>query len=57
MEDKDKEKLLKDLDMASTAVKRQSGGKPGEGAEKVYAIAYQKCVQAGLKPKLRNKYR
>lgn len=57
MEEKEKEKLLKDLDAASTAVKRQSGGKPGESAEKIYSLAYQKCVQAGLRPKLRKKYR
>lgn len=57
MEDKDREKLLKDLETASAAVRRQSGGKPGESAEKVYGIAYQKCVQAGIKPKLRKRYR
>ena len=57
MEEKDKEKLIKNLDSASAAVKRQSGGKPGESAEKIYSLAYQKCVQAGLKPRLRKKYR
>lgn len=57
MEEKDKERLIKDLDSASAAVKRQSGGKPGESAEKIYSLAYQKCVQAGLKPRLRKRYR
>ena len=57
MEDKEKENLLKNLDTASATVRRQSGGKAGEGAEKVYGIAYQKCVQAGIKPKLRKRYR
>ena len=56
MEDQE-EKLLRDLEVAATVVRRGNGGKTGEGAEKVYAIAYSKCVQAGIKPKLRNKYR
>jgi hypothetical protein len=51
------EKLLKDLESAASAVRRGTGGKTGESAEKVYGIAYSKCVQAGIKPKLRNKYR
>lgn len=53
----DSEKMLRSLDSASTALKRQTGGKAGEGAEKVYAQAYQECVKAGIKPKLRKKYR
>lgn len=57
MEDTNQEKLLKNLETASVAVRRQSGGKAGESAEKVYGIAYQKCVQAGIKPKLRKRYR
>lgn len=57
MEEKEKERLIKDLDSASAAIRRQSGGKPGESAEKIYSLAYQKCVQAGIMPKLRKKYR
>jgi hypothetical protein len=53
----EQEKLLKNLENAAVAVRRGTGGKTGESAEKVYGIAYAKCVQAGIKPKLRNKYR
>jgi hypothetical protein len=53
----DNERLLRSLDSASNALKRQTGGKAGEGTEKVYAQAYQECVKAGIKPKLRKKYR
>jgi hypothetical protein len=51
------ERLLKDLESAASAVRRGAGGKAGESSEKVYGIAYQKCVQGGIKPKLRKKYR
>jgi len=51
------ERLLRDLESAASAVRRGNGGKAGESSEKVYGIAYAKCVQAGVKPKLRNKYR
>jgi hypothetical protein len=53
----DNEKVLRNLDAASTAVRRGAGGKTGDGAEKTYGLAYTKAVQAGLKPKLRKKYR
>ena len=53
----DNDRLLRNLESASATLKRQTGGKAGEGAEKVYGITYKKCVQAGLKPKLRSKYR
>jgi len=53
----DNEDLLRDLEIASKAIKQQTGGKAGEGIEKKYGIAYSQCVKAGLKPKLRKKYR
>lgn len=51
------EALLRALESASNAVRKGMSGKPGESAEKAYGIAYTKCVQAGLKPKLKKKYR
>ena len=57
MEDQDKERLLRSLESASSALKRQTGGKAGEGSEKVYGQAYRECVKFGLKPPLRSKYR
>lgn len=53
----DNDKILRNLDAASTVVRRGVGGKGGEGSEKTYGIAYAKAVQAGLKPKLKKKYR
>ena len=49
--------LLRDLELASKEVKKQTGGKAGEGSEKRYGIAYAACVKAGIKPPLRSKYR
>lgn len=51
------EDLLRDLSMASNELKKSLGGKSGEGVEKKYAIAYQACVRAGIKPQIRKKYR
>jgi hypothetical protein len=51
------EDLLRDLEIASKDVKKQTGGKSGEGSEKKYGQAYAQCVKAGLKPPLRSKYR
>jgi hypothetical protein len=51
------EKILRNLESASTAVRRGTGGKAGEGSEKAYGIAYARAVQAGLKPRLKRKYR
>jgi len=53
----DNDRLLRNLESASAALKRQTGGKAGEGAEKVYGIAYKECVKAGIKPKIRKRYR
>ena len=52
-----KERLLRNLDTAAGALKRQTGGKAGEGAEKIYSQAYRECVKVGIKPPLRIKYR
>ena len=51
------EDLLRDLEIASKAIKNQTGGKSGEGNEKKYGQAYSACVKAGLRPGLRKKYR
>jgi len=56
MSEKD-EKILRDLTIASAAVRKGLGGKTGDGAEKTYGIAYAKAVQAGLKPRLKKRYR
>ena len=48
--------LLRDLESASKDIKKQTGGKGGEGSEKKYGIAYAACVKAGIKPPLRSKY-
>ena len=52
----DKDRLLRDLESAAVAMRRGVGGKAGDGPEKVYGQAYRKCVQAGIKPKLKSKY-
>ena len=51
------EKLLKELESAAVAVRRGTGGKAGDGAEKKYGEAYRRCVQVGMKPRLKSKYR
>ena len=57
MDQETKEKLLRNLDAASSNIKKSLSGKQGEGAEKVYGQAYDQCVKSGLKPPLRRKYR
>ena len=49
----EKERLLRNLETAASAVRKSLGGKPGESAEKVYGQAYKECVKAGIKPPLR----
>lgn len=49
--------LLRDLEIASNAVKKSVGGKVAENLEKKYGLAFQACVKAGLKPQLRKRYR
>ena len=55
MEDKDR--LESNLNALSTQLKRQVGGKAGEGTEKQYGQAYQALVKAGFRPQIRKKYR
>ena len=57
MTDDEKDALLRDLNSATNDIKKQTGGKSGEGAEKRYGQAYAACVKAGLKPPLKRKYR
>lgn len=52
-----KERMLRNLDSASSAMRKAVTGKAGEGFEKKYGQAYQECVKLGLKPQLRKKYR
>jgi hypothetical protein len=51
------ERLQSDFNAASTAIKKQVGGKGGEGTEAKYGQAYQALVKAGVKPQIRQKYR
>ena len=53
----DVERLVSNLNAASTAIKKQVGGKTGDSAEKVYGQAYQALVKVGAKPQIRKKYR
>ena len=53
----DNERLISDFNSASSNVKKSSGGKTGEGAEKLYGQAYQALVKAGLRQQLKRKYR
>lgn len=53
----DVEKMMREFDSASGAIKKQMGGKGGEGAEAKYGQAYQQLVKAGAKPQIRKKYR
>lgn len=57
MDDKEKDRLESDFNLNSTALKRITGGKAGEGVEKKYGQTYQALVKAGLRPQLRKKYR
>ena len=43
------ERALRDLSSASDALRKSSGGKAGESAEKRYGEAYAKCYKLGLK--------
>ena len=45
----DDERALRDLESASQNLRRASGGKAGESAEKAYGQAYARCYQLGLK--------
>lgn len=45
----DDERALRDLELASSNLKKASGGKAGDSAEKAYGQAYTRCYQLGLK--------
>lgn len=51
------EKLISNFNAATSTLKKITGGKAGEGAEKVYGQAYQQLVKVGIKPQIRKKYR
>jgi hypothetical protein len=53
----DVDRLLSTFNAASTAIKKQVGGKGGEGVEAKYGQAYQALVRAGAKPQIKKKYR
>jgi len=55
--EEEKDKLLRNLESASSSIRKGVGGKAAEGFEKNYGQAYQNCVKVGLKPQLRKKYR
>lgn len=45
----EQERALRDLEAASNNLRRASGGKVGESAEKAYGQAYTRCYRLGLK--------
>lgn len=51
------EDLERNLSAAANDLKRGAGGKAGQTAEKKYGQAYMALVKAGLRPKLKAKYR
>ena len=51
------EDLERNLASASNDLKKGAGGKAGQTAEKKYGQAYMALVKAGLRPKLKAKYR
>ncbi len=53
----EQERLIRNFETASNAIRKITGGKAGEGIEKKYGQTYQDCVKAGLKPQIRKKYR
>ena len=55
--EEEKDRLLRNLDSASSSIRKAVSGKAAEGFEKKYGEAYQNCVKVGLKPQLRKKYR
>jgi hypothetical protein len=46
---KEQNNALRDLDKAAEALKKNVGGKAGEGIEARYKEAYDKCYRLGLK--------
>jgi hypothetical protein len=45
----EQDRALRDLAAASDALRKSSGGKAGESAEKKYGEAYTRCYRLGLK--------
>lgn len=45
----EQERALRDLESASNNLRKASGGKVGESAEKLYGQAYTRCYALGLK--------
>ena len=45
----EQERALQDLKIASENLRKSSGGKAGESAEKKYGEAYRVCYRLGLK--------
>jgi hypothetical protein len=51
------DRLERNMEAASSTIRKSMGGKSGEGAEKIYGQAYAALVRAGLRRPLRKKYR
>jgi hypothetical protein len=51
------DRLERNMDLASSTIRKSMGGKPGESAEKLYGLAYAALVRAGLRQPLRKRYR
>lgn len=51
------DRLERNMANASSSLRKVVGGRAGEGVEKVYGQAYTALVRAGLRPRLRKKYR
>lgn len=51
------DRLERQMEVAASGIRKSMGGKPGEGAEKVYGQAFAALVRVGLRQPLRKKYR
>jgi len=51
------DRLISNMNAASSNIRKIIAGKGGDGAEKKYGQAYQELVKVGLKPQLRKRYR
>lgn len=51
------DRLERSMSSASNNLRKVVGGKAGESVEKVYGQTYTALVRAGLRPRLRKKYR
>lgn len=57
MDADEKDRLERNMSNASSSLRKVVGGKAGEGVEKVYGQAYTALVRAGLRTRLKKKYR